>query len=86
MVVYDACTWDLNGRFPPGDSRLSELVGVRYAHYDLYHTEAMGPEQIIGSAAAMREIGIPPGSFAPAGSMTLPDTFCFFNSDFFQIS
>jgi len=65
MVVYDACTWDLNGRFPPGDSRLSELVGVRYALYDLYHTEAMGPEQIIGSAAAMREIGIPPGSFAP---------------------
>jgi len=65
MVVYDACTWDLNGRFPPGDSRLSGLVGVQYALYDLYRTEAMEPTQVIGTAAAMREIGIPPGSFAP---------------------
>lgn len=65
MVVYDACTWDLNGRFPPGDSRLSELVGVHYALYDAYRTEAMGPAQIIGSAAAMREMGVPPGSYAP---------------------
>jgi peptidoglycan/xylan/chitin deacetylase (PgdA/CDA1 family) len=65
MVVYDACTWDLNGRFPPGDSRLSGLVGVRYALYDLYQTSTMEPAQVTGTAAAMREIGIPPGSFVP---------------------
>lgn len=65
MVVYDACTWDLNGRFPPGDSRLSELVGVQYALYDLYRTETMEPAQVTGTTAAMRELGIPPGSFAP---------------------
>jgi len=65
MVVYDACTWDLNGRFPPGDSRLSGLVGVRYALYDLYHTATMEPAQVTGAAAAMEEIGIPPGSFVP---------------------
>ncbi len=65
MVVYDACTWDLNGRFTPGESRLSNLVGVNYALYDLYRTETMEPEQVTGTTAAMRELGIPPGSFAP---------------------
>jgi hypothetical protein len=65
MVVYDACTWDLKGRFPPGAARLSNLVGVRYALYDQYGTETMGPAQVTGTSAAMRELGIPPGSFAP---------------------
>jgi peptidoglycan/xylan/chitin deacetylase (PgdA/CDA1 family) len=65
MVVYDACTWDLNGRFPPGASRLSDLVGVQYALYDLYTTETMQPAQVTGTMAAMRELGIPPGSFSP---------------------
>lgn len=65
MMVYDACTWDLNGRFPPGDSRLSGLVGVRYALYDLYKTSTMGPVQVTGTSAAMRGLGIPPGSFGP---------------------
>jgi|SRR5579863_1076983 len=65
MVVYDACTYDLNGRFPPGDSRLSALVGVRYALYDLYETATMESTQVTGTSAAMREIGIPPGSFEP---------------------
>lgn len=65
MVVYDACTWDLNGRFPAGDSRLSELVGVHYALYDLLRTATMEPVQVTGTSANMREIGIPPGSFVP---------------------
>ena len=68
MVVYDACTWDLNGRFPPGESRLSRLVGVRYGLYDLYHTATMEPAQVIGTASAMRELGIPPGSFSAIDS------------------
>ncbi len=65
MVVYDACTWDLNGHFPPGDARLSGLVGVRYALYDQYRTTTMEPAQVTGTATAMRELGIPPGSFVP---------------------
>jgi len=64
MVVYDACTWDLNGRFLPGESRLSRLVGVRYGLYDLYHTATMELAQVTGTASAMRELGIPPGSFS----------------------
>ena len=65
MVVYDACTWDLNGRFPPGDARLSGLVGVQYALYDRFTTATMEPAQVIGTSAAMRDLGIPPGSFVP---------------------
>src|SRR5579863_1064623 len=65
MVVYDACTWDLNGRFPPGDSRLSGLVGVHYALYDRYDTTTMVPAEVTGTYAAMREIAIPPGSSVP---------------------
>lgn len=65
MVVYDACTWDLNGRFPPGDSRLSALVGVRYALYDLYDTSTMVPAQVTGTSASMGALEIPPGSFVP---------------------
>lgn len=65
MVVYDACTFDLNGRFPPGDSRLSELVGVRYALYDLYTGSTMEPARVTGTSEAMQEIDIPPGSFVP---------------------
>lgn len=65
MVVYDACTWDLNGRFPPGDSRLSPLVGIRYALYDLYRTSTMEPVEVSGTAAAMHDLGIPPGSYVP---------------------
>jgi peptidoglycan/xylan/chitin deacetylase (PgdA/CDA1 family) len=65
MVVYDACTWDLNGRFPPGDSRLSSLVGVRYALYDLYDTSTMMQAQVVGTSTAMGQLAIPPGSFVP---------------------
>ena len=68
MLVYDACTWDLNGRFPPGDSRLSALAGVQYAMYDRFATATMEPAQVIGTAAAMRDLGIPPGSFLPLDS------------------
>ena len=68
MVVYDAGTWDLNGRFLPGESRLSSLVGVNYALYDRYGTATMGPEQVIGTASAMQELGIPPGSYAEVDS------------------
>jgi len=65
MVVYDACTWDLNGYFPPGDSRLSDLVGVRYALYDLYSAVTMEKTRVTGTATAMRELGVPPGSSVP---------------------
>ncbi len=65
MVVYDACTWDLNGRFPHGDSRLSSLVGVHYALYDRFGKQTMESAQVTGTADVMRELGVPPGNFVP---------------------
>jgi hypothetical protein len=63
MLVYDACTWDLNGRFPEIGSRLSHLVGVDYALYDEYGKKTMEESPIWGRAAVMKELEIPPGKF-----------------------
>ena len=65
MLVYDACTWDLKGHFPELDSRLSALAGINYALYGLYGKNTMEYSQVWGKAAAMQELGIPPGKFVP---------------------
>src|SRR5215470_11365284 len=61
MLVYDACTLDLNGFFPKIESRLSNLVGVQYALYDKYKKNTMEFEQVWGSKQVMEELEIPPG-------------------------
>lgn len=65
MLVYDACTLDLNGFFPKIESRLSNLAGVRYALYDKYRKNTMESEQVWGSKQAMEDLEIPPGKFVP---------------------
>jgi peptidoglycan/xylan/chitin deacetylase (PgdA/CDA1 family) len=69
MVVYDACTWDLDKNFSKLQSRLSDLVGVSYALYDRYQTDSIRWSSVWGDANAMRELEIPPGKFVPAGSV-----------------
>jgi hypothetical protein len=61
MVVYDAGTWDLQGRFPGGGSRLGDLVGVQYANYDKYGKDLIQWSPIWGSAAAIKNLAVPPG-------------------------
>ena len=61
MVVYDAGTWDLQGRFPGGGSRLADLVGVQYANYDKYGKDLIQWSPIWGSAAAIKNLAVPPG-------------------------
>ena len=68
MVVYDACTWDLDNHYPKLQSRLSDLVGVSYAMYDRYRTDSIHWSSVWGDAEAMKELGIPPGKFVSAGS------------------
>lgn len=68
MVVYDACTWDLDQHFARIQSRLSDLVGVSYAMYDRYRTDSIHWSSVWGDAAAMRDLGIPPGKYVPAHS------------------
>jgi len=66
MIVYDACSWDLNDRYAAGTSRLSDLAGVDYALYDRFGTESITSGSIWGTKYAMRLLAIPPGSFSPA--------------------
>jgi Polysaccharide deacetylase len=68
MLVYDACTLDLNGFFPKIESRLSNMIGVRYALYDKYKKNTMEFEQVWGSKQTMEKLKIPPGKFVPLDS------------------
>ncbi len=65
MLVYDACTLDLNGFFPRLESRLSNLAGVSYALYDKYKKNTMESGQIWSNKQTMEELEIPPGRYAP---------------------
>lgn len=64
MIVYDACTWDLNDRYASNSSRLSDLAGVDYALYDRFGTNSITSGSIWGTRAAMGSLRIPPGSYS----------------------
>lgn len=72
MLVYDACTWDLNGHFPELGSRLSNLAGVNYALYGEYRKRTMIQSQVWGTAQTMAELDIPPGKFVPMDKHNQP--------------
>jgi hypothetical protein len=72
MLVYDACTWDLNGYFPELGSRLSDLAGVNYALYSQYGKKTMEQSPVWGTADAMEELEIPPGQFVPMDKHNRP--------------
>lgn len=65
MIVYDACTWDLRGRYATSSSRLSDLAGVDYALYDRFGTSSIASGPVWGTTAVMRQLTIPPGSYMP---------------------
>lgn len=65
MLVYDACTLDLNGYFPRYESRLSDLTGVSYALYDQYKKNTMEFDKIWGSQKTMQDLEILPGKYIP---------------------
>jgi peptidoglycan/xylan/chitin deacetylase (PgdA/CDA1 family) len=63
MLVFDACTWDLDGHFAKVESRLSDLTGVSYALYDQFKTDSIHSSQIWGTHDAMQALQIPPGKY-----------------------
>ena len=65
MVVYDAGTFDLNGRYEANESRLSSLVGVHYALYDQFRQNSIVWSPVRGTADAMEALEMPPGKFIP---------------------
>jgi len=65
MLVYDAGTLSLTGRYLPGQSRFSELAGVKYALYESLRDKTTQWSKIRGTAHTFDEIGVPPGKYYP---------------------
>ena len=65
MLVYDAGTLSLTGRYTPGQSRFSELAGVKYALYESLRDKTTQWSKIRGTAHTFDEIGVPPGKYYP---------------------
>ena len=69
MLVYDACTWDLDGHYSKVESRLSDVVGVSYALYDQFRDkDTIRWSQVWGSREAMEALQLPPGKYVHADS------------------
>jgi hypothetical protein len=65
MLVYDAGTLSLTGRYAPGQSRFSDLAGVKYALYDTLAGKTTQWSQIKGRREIFDELSVPPGKYYP---------------------
>ena len=63
MLVYDGGVLDAKGRYETGQSRFSNLVGMRYGLYDSLGEAMIAQKQLLGSAAMMEHLQIPPGRY-----------------------
>jgi hypothetical protein len=68
MLVYDAATLSLQGRYAAGSSRLSDLAGVNYALYDALHDNSIQWGTVTGKREVVQQMDIPPGKYYPFGS------------------
>jgi hypothetical protein len=65
MLVYDAATLSREGRYAPNQSRLSDIVGVKYALYDALREETIQWANVKGQTEIFDELGVPPGKYYP---------------------
>src|ERR1043165_7547364 len=65
MLVYDAGTLSLAGRYPQGQSRFSDIAGVKYALYDSLRDKTTQWGKIKGTAHAFDQIGVLRGNTYP---------------------
>lgn len=65
MLVYDAATYSLQGRFAAGRSRLSDLAGIEYALYDSLGDKTIQWGPAMAPSAIVRQMEIPPGKYYP---------------------
>lgn len=65
MLVYDAATLTDDGRYPFGSSRLSDVVGVKYALYDQLGDKAIQWSKLKTTNQIIREFDVPPGKYYP---------------------
>ncbi len=65
LLVYDAGTLSLEGRYARGDSRLSDLAGVNYGLYDTLRDNATMWSTVSGQREILQGMEIPPGKYYP---------------------
>jgi hypothetical protein len=65
MLVYDAATKSIQGFYPSGRSRLSDLAGVDYALYKNLGDATIRAGDITSTIQLMKQLGVPPGKYFP---------------------
>jgi hypothetical protein len=65
MLVYDAATKSVQGFYPSGRSRLSDLAGVDYALYKDLGDATIRSGDMTGTIQLMKQLGVPPGKYFP---------------------
>ena len=65
MLVYDAGTFSLAGRYAAGRSRLSDLAGVDYALYERLGDKTMLWDDVKAPVSVVQQMEIPPGKYYP---------------------
>jgi len=65
MLVYDAATKSIQGFYPTGRSRLSDLAGVDYALYENLGDATIRTGDITSTIQLMQQLGVPPGKYFP---------------------
>jgi hypothetical protein len=70
MLVYDAATLSLEGKYAAGPARFSDLAGVNYAQYDTLREKSVVWSSVSGARQTLLQLGIPPGKYYPFGAAT----------------
>ena len=74
MLVYDAATLSLQGRYAASRSRLSDLAGVNYALYDTLHDNSIQWGTVTGKREVVQQMDIPPGKLGAVSRFCLRGT------------
>lgn len=65
MLVYDAASLSSDGRYPFGGSRLSDLVGVKYALYEKLRDKVIQWSNLKTTNQIIGKFDVPPGKYYP---------------------
>ena len=65
MLVYDAATKSIQGFYPSGPSRVSDLAGVNYARYKDVGVGMIRWGDVSSTIPLMKQLGVPPGKYFP---------------------
>jgi hypothetical protein len=65
MLVYDAATKSIQGFYPRGPSRVSDLAGVDYARYRELGARTIRSGDVSSTIPLMKQLGVPPGKYFP---------------------